>query len=148
MSHLFEDGIVNRQILSIQQTVGTSNFSTSSTSFIGVSFSEVTVTPKSANSTFLIIAEGTFSSVTGWATIRRVIPFVSTTNLGSSSFGLLAGTGSSQFRAGSMIAYDEPGTTSTIIYDVAIRSLDANSVGWGFGYHTLTVIEFDKNSGI
>ena len=115
------------RILQVVQTEYSSVFSTTSTSFVDVTGLEVTITPTSATSKVLLLANGA-----GEVSANRLEFF--TLFRGGASTGTNLGNGTNGFgstyqgiRTFFSIAYvDSPATTSATTYNVAIRSDNAS----------------------
>lgn len=138
MTNIYQGGIALPPILNTWQSVATSSTSSTLLTFVSAVGTAITLTPKATTSKFLIIANGVFGSRRGFASIFR-----GSTNLGSSSYGFLGGNRPSiDFHQMGMTVLDAPGTTSSITYEVRIRSDDGNSATWWFlGDATMTILE-------
>ena len=140
MAHLYQAGATMPPVLRVAQTAVTSSTSSTLTVFVSTT-ATITLTPYYTTSVFLITACGVMGGHTCWASIFR-----NNTNLFDPNYGQ-AGyeRPSTDFHSTNMVVLDAPGTVSPITYEVRIRSLDANSVLWGFFCtHTLTVIEYGE----
>jgi len=121
------------KILQVRAAVDTALRTTTSDTFeVASNTAQITITPSSVASKFLITCCGTFSSADGddawYATIYR-----DSTNLGNSTTGLASGNSVAgvavAFNACSMTILDSPATASSITYGLQFRVYNADGDG-------------------
>jgi hypothetical protein len=124
----------------VQATPKTDGFTTTSTSYVDITGMSVTITPQSATSKILIIANGMLTaaaSVTAFAQLVR----------GSTAIGLFGNTSVGTYyaaywnpvspdtdRAYANVTFnylDSPATTSATTYKLQLYSSSGTTVGWG-----------------
>jgi|TARA_X000001382_G_scaffold23701_1_gene14644 hypothetical protein len=133
LTKIGDAGMPAGAVLQVKTAVDTSYRSTTSQTFVVASnTAQVSITPLSSTSKFLILCNGALSANDGndgwYATIFR-----DSTNLGDSTTGLCHGNSvpatSANFFPFSMTVLDSPSTTSAITYGLRIRNYNADSDG-------------------
>jgi hypothetical protein len=133
-------GITTGKVLQIVQGTSTSQFSTSSTSFVKCTQISATITPSSSSSKILIHIMGTVQT----EQYTRDLFMDICRNIGGGSDTFLSGVSSGFLRKydggttieivnGNMNYLDSPNTSSSIVYTPAIRFGGGNTPGAEFG---------------
>jgi hypothetical protein len=142
-------GFTSGKILQVVHAVQTSEFSSSSTSFVDVTGSSASITPSSISSKVLVLVNGSLSLPD-----NLIVDFTifrgnaaTGTNLGHSSFGFgrprddTPGTLGIQMISATTL--DSPATTSAVTYQLAMKCQTATTFYYGTsGSHaTVTLME-------
>ena len=143
------EGASGGKILQVVHAVQTSEFSSSSTSFVDVTGSSASITPSSTSSKVLVLVNGSLSLPD-----NLIVDFTifrgnaaTGTNLGHSSFGFgrprddTPGTTGIQMISATTL--DSPATTSAVTYQLAVKCQTATTFYYGTsGSHaTVTLME-------
>ena len=143
------EGASGGKILQVVHAIQTSEFSSSSTSFVDVTGSSASITPSSTSSKVLVLVNGSLSLPD-----NLIVDFTifrgnaaTGTNLGHSSFGFgrprddTPGTLGIQMISATTL--DSPATTSAVTYQLAIKCQTATTFYYGTsGSHaTVTLME-------
>ena len=125
--------LVGETVIQVKSAVDTTARSTTSQTFVvGSNTAQVTITPRSASSRFIIYCTGVMSANDGDDGTFTTI-FRDSTNLGQSLTGLAFGNGVPAVVAGyypfSMTILDSPSTTSAITYGLRFRNYNYDSDG-------------------
>jgi hypothetical protein len=130
-------------VLQVVSATKTDGFTTTSTSYVDITGMSVTITPKSANSKILIIANGMLAgpaSVTSFAQLVRGSTAIGT--FGNTSVGTYYAAYWNQISPDTDRGYanvtfnylDSPATTSATTYKLQLYSSNGTSVAWGTRY--------------
>jgi hypothetical protein len=120
-------------VIQVKSAVDTAARSTTSQTFVvGSNTAQVTITPRSASSRFIIYCTGVMSADDGNDGTFTTI-FRDSTNLGQSATGLAHNSGVPSVSVGyspfSMTILDSPSTTSAITYGLRFRNYNYDSDG-------------------
>jgi hypothetical protein len=130
-------------ILQVISATKTDGFTTTSTSYVDITGMSVTITPKSATSKILIIANGMLAapaSVNAFAQLVRgatAIGLFGNTSLGTYYAAYLNPNSPDTDRGYANVTFnylDSPATTSATTYKLQLYSSDGTSVAWGTRY--------------
>jgi hypothetical protein len=117
--------------------VNSTQFSTSSTSFVTTGFS-ASITPKFATSKIYAV------STMCWYGTGRVTLYRNSTNLGDSNYGFFSLNNPSAFEVSTALSYvDSPATTSSTTYTIYTRAVSPYSMWLNISptVATITLIE-------
>jgi len=125
--------LTGETVIQVKSAVDTAARSTTSQTFVvGSNTAQVTITPRSSSSRFIIYCTGVMSTDDGNDGTFTTI-FRDSTNLGQSATGLAFGnsvpTVSITFHPFSMTILDSPSTASAITYGLRFRSYNFDSDG-------------------
>jgi hypothetical protein len=130
-------------VLQVVSATKTDGFTTTSTSYVNITGMSVTITPKSATSKILIIANGMLAGPSGVTAFAQLVR-------GSTAIGLFGDTSVGTYyaaywnpftpdtdRAYANVVFnylDSPATTSATTYKLQLYSSNGTSVAWGSRY--------------
>ena len=137
---------VGGKVLQVVQTASTTDFSTSSTSFVEVTTLSTSITPSSASNKILVLINFVMENVGNYTTSYFTAYRDNTTNLGNENAGYSferVGVANGMSAGFSICYLDSPNTTSSTTYDLYVKN-DSGSlthVGRESATKTMTLME-------
>jgi hypothetical protein len=120
-------------VLQVVSNSNSTQFSTSSTSFVTTNFS-ASITPKSATSKIYVV------STMCWYGTGKVTVYRNSTNLGDSNFGFFSLNNTTAYELSTALSYlDSPATTSSTTYTIYTRAVSPYNMWLNINTTTATI---------